>query len=31
VINTAELKPEIAAEVILTAFKKKFPDWKKYR
>ncbi len=31
VINTAELKPELATEVILTAFKKKFPDWKKYR
>lgn len=31
VINTEELKPEAAAEVIVTAFKKKFPDWKKYR
>lgn len=31
VINTAELKPELAAEIIVTAFKKKFPDWKKYR
>lgn len=31
VINTTELKPEIAAEVILTAFKKKFPDWKRFR
>lgn len=31
VINTTGLKPELATEVILTAFKKKFPDWKKYR
>ena len=31
VINTEGLKPEAAAEVILTAFKKKFPDWQKYR
>lgn len=31
VINTEGLKPEAAAEVILTAFKKKFPDWKKYK
>ena len=31
VINTEGLKPEAAAEVILTAFKKKFPDWKRYK
>lgn len=31
VINTTEIKRELAAEIILTAFKKKFPDWKRYR
>lgn len=31
VINTADLKKEVAAEIIITAFKKKFPNWKNIR
>jgi len=31
VINTANLKKEIVADIVATAFKKKFPNWKNYK
>ncbi|MFH0943293.1 MAG: cytidylate kinase-like family protein [Candidatus Beckwithbacteria bacterium] len=31
VINTADLKQETVVEIIITAFKKKFPNWKNFR